>query len=248
MIDDTRQLIFVHPEKSGGTTIEKAFGAVPLERSKRPRGLFRPGRLLGPWNQPVIIWREQVMGADQYAERYPERWQNYRKIAIVRNPATRLISRHRYFLRCDRALLQVAGDAVQDGIWRDLLLADIRHGTHSSFGAMASQVHKLGDLSRYAFILRLESLADDWPRMLRELDLDGLPEQIGHENRSESVPVNVLDVVTDPADRAKLAKLLKPDLVKFRYTIGTVSASERDAMLKAAPKLAETIQLAYPVR
>ena len=28
MIDPTRKIIFVHPEKSGGTSVERAFGAI----------------------------------------------------------------------------------------------------------------------------------------------------------------------------------------------------------------------------
>lgn len=243
MIDDTREIIFVHPEKSGGTSIEQAFGAKIIKRNPEP-SLFRAGRMHAKYGVPVVIWDEQVMAATQFAIRYPDRWDNYRKIAIVRNPADRLISRHRYFLKADAALRAVASNAIKDGIWRDLLLADIRHATNASFAPTASQAFKLGNLADYDFILRLETIDHDWPAMIEALELEGLPHAIPHANKSGNT-VQILDIVTDPADRAKLARVLRPDLEAFGYSIGTVSKSELKAMHAASPKMAPAIKLAY---
>lgn len=243
MIDDTREIIFVHPEKSGGTSIERAFDAKIIKRNPEP-ALFRAGRMHAKYGVPVVIWDEQVMSASQFAIRYPDRWQNYRKIAIVRNPADRLISRHRYFLKADAALRAVAGNAIKDGIWRDLLLADIRHATNASFAPTASQAFKLGNLAEYDFILRLENIDRDWPAMIKALELEGLPHAIPHANKSGDI-VQILDIVTDPADRAKLAAVLRPDLQAFGYSIGTVSRFELKAIHAAAPKMAPAINQAY---
>jgi len=251
MIDDTRKLIFVHPEKSGGTSIERAFGA-QIIHAPAPNGMFRPGRYSNSFaDRPFVVWREQVFSADRYAERYPDRWEAYRKITVIRNPATRLLSRHRYFLAHDRALKETAANFIgPDGIWHKLLLADIEHGTMSSFSAGAAQSAKLGRNTRYDYVLRLENLSDDWKRMIEELGLEGLPEEIGHENRSGREPVDILDIVTDPRLRAKLAILLREDLLRFDYSIGTVTEEELDAIKAAYPKEGQqdAYNQAYPVK
>lgn len=249
MIDDTRKLIFIHPEKSGGTSIERAFGAKIVRRNPE-LSLFRAGRMHAKWGVPVVIWEEQVMSATQFAMKYPDRWESYRKIAVVRNPVNRLVSRHRYFLKQDKALCCVAGDSIgEDGIWRDLLLADIRCRSAGSFGPVVSQTKKLGELDLYDFILKLESIGDDWKRMVEHLKLEGLPEDISHHNKSEIVPVDIMSIVTEPKDRVRLAVLLREDLINFRYIVSIVSKEEQTAILEAAPQednLNEFLRTVYP--
>lgn len=249
MIDDTRKLIFVHPEKSGGSSVERAFGAKIIRRPPE-NTLFREGRMHHMYSVPYVVWHEQVMGADAFKAKYPDKWATYRKIAIVRNPSTRFISRHRYFLKTDKALSAVAKNEInENGIWTRLLLEDIRQGNHSSFGPVMSQTNKLGDLRQYAYILKLERLAEDWQKMIKHLSLEGL-QDIQHVN-SSGKPIDVMEEIKLPSDRARLVPLLRQDLANFNYIIARVTAEDQNAILKCFPhnqKLRDQARRYYPVK
>lgn len=218
MIDDRRRVIFVHAEKSCGTSIEKAFGAETVASQEEAP--------YGAW----LIWAEQVIGAAGYKQRYPEKWGEYRKIAIVRNPADRFVSRHRYFIRRDQALYSVIKDQIdRAGVWPDLLRADIRFGSRGSFGEPNQQVTKLGDLSEYDYIMRCESIDRDWPSMLEKLDISDLPDKIERVNNSGAA-VSVLDYIHEPHLLAKLAIQLRPDMDRFLYQINAVTGAEQKAI------------------
>lgn len=243
MISDIHKIIFVHPEKSGGTSVEKAFDAKIV--TDKPTT-----------NEPIswFIMQQQVFSAAHYKASYPNKWRNYRKIAIVRNPADRFLSRHRYFLRHDKAISDAAKDKIDKlGVWSDLLNADIRHQSRGSFAANNQQTKKLGNTTQYDYILTCEKLSADWEKMKTKLGLESLP-KIGHAN-SSGERVDLLDYVVLPHLRGKLAIGLRSDLDAFHYKVAGVTAAEQAAILKsmsssckgAACDLSKFLKRVYPV-
>jgi len=177
------------------------------------------------------------LSAAGYASKYGQRWHDYRKIAVVRNPADRFVSRHRYFLQRDQALRLAAKQHIDPaGVWPDLLKNDIRYASRGSFASENQQSSKLGHSSQYDYILRCESLDADWTAMLEKLELKDLPETLPKCNQSGD-PVSVLDYITEPHLRAKLAMNLREDLDAYHYKIGAVSSTEQSKIVQSVAKI-----------
>ena len=72
MIDHKYKLIFIHIPKTGGTSIEN---------------LFNPNQR---WTESIE--KKRHLTAEQYKNRYPRRWSEYYKFAVVRNPWSLVVS------------------------------------------------------------------------------------------------------------------------------------------------------------
>jgi HD superfamily phosphohydrolase len=71
MISDQKQLIFIHINRTGGSTIEEK-----IFEAKRNKQDHRP--------------------AQQLAYKFPNRWQNYFKFCVVRNPWDKMVSMYHH--------------------------------------------------------------------------------------------------------------------------------------------------------
>jgi len=221
MIDPVRKVIFIHPEKSGGTSIEKAFNAQWFLNKYQIK-----------INTPYVLKNEQIAPWNYMAEKYPTEWKEYKKIAIVRNPIDRFLSRHRFFLKAEKALYEVAKDNLdENGIWQDLLYATIKHKSRGSFSAQNQQWFKLGDLDKYDYILRCENLQEDWTNMIKSLNLKDLPEEVPHANVS-GPKLDSLYYFGNFELKKIIAFLFKKDLETFDYTIGKISDVEASMIKK----------------
>lgn len=235
MIDPTRKIIFVHPEKSGGTIIEDTWGArklmpsVPIDMSEVSLGINL--------TYPYVYWPEQTANASFLYNKIPkEERSEWKTIGIVRNPGDRILSRHRYFLQADDALFasaKSAGLIDPEGIWPELLIQDIIKRSSSSYSESSLQYTKF-DSGELDYLLRLENLKEDWSNMINALDLKGLPPELPAEYNAPKPKYNILHYVKLPTTRIQLAYLLRQDLESFGYGLGVIPVKEQSEILNTA--------------
>lgn len=234
MIDPTRKIIFVHPEKSGGTSVERAFGA-KIIKSNDLDGLkeIKEGITDKPW----LYWAEQVATKSTLINSYvpADEIDEWKTIGIVRNPLSRMLSRHRYFLMRDQPLYRAAAASNminEYGIWVNLLKEDIMFKANGSFGDQNQQWFKFGGgPEQLDATLHLETIESDWKHMIKSLDLKGLPKEFPVKNANPVDAPHILHYITDIATRVRIALLFEKDLRLFNYGIGIVSKQEQDAIL-----------------
>ena len=82
MISHKYKLFFLHPPKCGGTSIEIA---------------LEPDRASD--NQKLRKGKHN--NANMYKNKYPEHWDIYTKVTIIRNPFSRVLSLYNYFMNVD---------------------------------------------------------------------------------------------------------------------------------------------------
>ncbi len=155
-------LLFVHIPKTGGTSIEKKFQLEPSYYN-----CYRHDELLFPAKN--TIFSQQHYTPDLIKDLYESWFKSYKKFTIVRNPYTRSISE--YFFRNN--LTSFDDDDFYK--WTEKFCKT----GHLLDHALPQSEYFIG--VEYDYVLKFESLNDDFKNMCVELGID--PE-LGHHNKS----------------------------------------------------------------
>tara|TARA_R110001583_G_scaffold158862_1_gene310701 strand:- start:318 stop:914 length:597 start_codon:yes stop_codon:yes gene_type:complete len=155
-------LLFVHIPKTGGTSIEKKFH---LEHSYS--NCYRHDELLFPAKN--TMFSPQHYTPDIIKDLYENWFNNYKKFTIVRNPYTRSISE--YFFRNNVSTFN--DDDFYIWICKFCITG------YLSDHVLPQSDYFIG--AEYDYVLKFESLNDDFKNMCVELGID--PE-LGHHNKS----------------------------------------------------------------
>ena len=195
MIVTELNLVFLHPSKTGGTSVEKALLSALLR-----------GPLSDLERKHYAIWDK---GSSQHwplahlLRRRPE-VANYRQVMTVRHPYHRFVSEFNY---------QVAGNRYKVSPFEQFYRSNDVNGAILS-GALwqckypwhgAKQCDYLGATTE---IMRLETLSQDWARCFPEF------EALPHEMKSRSV-VTVADL--DDESKAEIVRRYEEDFRVFNY-------------------------------
>lgn len=162
MIDQSRKLIYLHPSKTGGTSIEKAFlrdliGRDSGESKAAPLLFLYSGNSNQHW--PL----QKIINALPFTK-------DWRKIASVRHPYTRVISEFRYQLAGKRK--KSRGCVPKNNCYtnKDINLA-IKSGKiwENSYAYHNEPQYKY--VSEDVELIRFENLEDDFKRLTGLSDL-----------------------------------------------------------------------------
>ena len=200
LASESRRFLFIHVQKTGGTTIQSVLRAVPDAR--RPEGCTKHA------------------GLRVALRRNPE-FADYWIFGFVRNPWARYVS---WWEMIQRA--KASGDSAG---WSRRMMASNFIGGAAKYPDFATFVERgpqdYGRLSRNQvnyrstrtrradFIGRTETFADDMRTVLSQLDLPA-PEELPQRNKSEYGGYR--DYYT-PATRDRLGELFKDDVDTFGY-------------------------------
>ena len=200
LASESRRFLFVHVQKTGGTTVQSVLKAVPDAR--RPEGIRKHA------------------GLRLALRRNPE-FADYWIFGFVRNPWARYVS---WWEMIQRA--KASGDAA--GWSRRMMASDfiggaakypdfdtfVERGPEDYNRLSHNQINYLSTRTRRAdFIGRTETFADDMRTVLSRLDLP-VPEEIPQKNKSEYGGYR--DYYT-PATRDRVGELFKDDVDTFGY-------------------------------
>ena len=155
-------LLFVHIPKTGGTSIEKKFNI-----EKCYDNCYGSEELVFPAKN--TIFSQQHYTPDLIKDLYENWFNNYKKFTIVRNPYTRAISE--YFFRNHVSIFD--DDLFYTWICNFCITGYILDH------ALPQSDYFIG--AEYDYVLKFESLNDDFKNMCVELGID--PE-LGHHNKS----------------------------------------------------------------
>jgi hypothetical protein len=200
LASESRRFLFIHVQKTGGTTIQSVLRAVPDAR--RPEGCNKHTPLRAA------------------LRRHPE-FADYWIFGFVRNPWARYVS---WWEMIQRA--KASGDSAG---WSRRMMASnfiggaakypdfntfVERGPEDYNRLSRNQVNYLSTRTRRAdFIGRTETFADDMRTVLARLDVP-VPEEIPQRNKSEYGGYR--DYYT-PATRDRLGELFKADVDTFGY-------------------------------
>jgi len=178
MIDDLRKLIFIHMEKTGGTSIAMAlFG--------RDEGAKRKGSDLQYDNG--LTKHYSVQKARQvYGE---EKWVNYTKFSVVRNPWDRLVSKwcwRREGILRKQGKLPILYELDSDGhIPKAWFAEEIREECKRwQLKSADDFLFGPGLIPKVDHVLRFESLESDWNNLVSQTGWSPLTATLPHVNRS----------------------------------------------------------------
>jgi len=183
---DKHELLFVHIPHSGGTSIETKFRVIRGHNEQAAYSYYQ--RKIGG-----VYFAPQHYTPKILNSLFPERFKSFKKFTIVRNPYTKCISsffysnkrencNEKYFLKqfhfwCEKYYLVDKVDLPQHAYFED--------------------VH-------YDYVLRTESLNEDFKRMTKELKIDSF---LPHVNKSKA-----------PRSSSSYIKLIEPPTIDFINT------------------------------
>lgn len=203
MISHAGKFILRLPAKNGTTSLVRALRPLPIELTGAapPGSLFyHPDNRHAPWS-----W---------YAENYPQEFESYELLDILRNPWERSVSWHGYTLRTNFQHLILAiersGGEIRDGIWTEYF----QEQCLAHKGLLPPVVTKSSPRNvRYLHASRLE---EDWRAYVRERELS-LPTTLPRQNVSPT-PTSYPDHYT-PESAAALAIYYQADIEagEFKY-------------------------------
>lgn len=183
MIDHTRKLIFIHIARTGGTSIEKALTGKDW------------------W---VIEPRTKHISAKQARKIYGEDvWRSYTKFSVVRNPWDRITS-----MWATRWWHQSSD--LAEGCTFEEFIRKIKPHPNEIYNTLF--YHEILN-QNMDFILRFESLQNDFSRMMSSIGCDGM--QLPHiEKRNHE---NYRDMYGD-IEKQLVFDLFNTDVLKYRYS------------------------------
>jgi chondroitin 4-sulfotransferase 11 len=195
--------VFVHVQKTGGESIERALlEADPAATTELPG--------FPAWEDPLK--RRHMFAADLRERVGPERWAASFSFAFVRNPWERLVSWY------EMARARPTNDFHRHVIATAPTFAEFVTGCTTGLAAKTTfnQVDYLdgpgGEGEIVDFVGRFESLGSDFAIVGRRLGLP--PRPLGHENRTRHRPYRDL---YDEETRAIVTERFARDIARFGY-------------------------------
>jgi len=150
MISFDKKFIFVHINKTAGTSMEKALSNYGVRKLEVKNDL----------KIELTYKQSQHFNTDEYKEYLGGDYNNYYKFSVVRNPFDRVVS---YYF----------GGAVQNGLGFKEWVADRYQGkNYKDYIRMYSDFTHWFEEKDMNFILRFEKLADDFDSLKKILNLD----------------------------------------------------------------------------
>jgi hypothetical protein len=191
MISHHHRFIFVHINKTGGTSIEKVFD--PMADQK---------------NVPM-----KHASAAKYKKRFPDQFDAYFKFAFVRNPWDWLVSRY-HWSRYRQRLITFEFPEFLDRLESGYELSAARWLRK----ALAPQVDRITIDGRIAvdFVGRFEQLRDDFHHVCNVLQLEDRP-PLPHVFRSDHA---CYTNYYDDEMKAVVERLYAVDIEAFDYRFG----------------------------
>jgi len=201
MISDQYKCIFVHVPKCAGTSIDNAL----LHKKFRA------------WNSKLNIW-EQHATISQIKKHFisPEKFKEYFKFSIVRNPWSRVVSN--YMATTNWEHLPVSKDTFRDFIFSDGIFKELmdpkkinmpRNIYHRSIPAY-DYLFENGKLMM-DFVGRFENLKEDWKKICNKLRIKL---ELPHELKQKYKPYKEF---YDNETKEEVARFYKKDIDFFNY-------------------------------
>jgi hypothetical protein len=182
-ISDAHSAIFIHIPKTGGTSIEKALG------------------VFGGHSTTRLFGREmQHYTSREVRELFPEKWADYYKFSVVRDPVKRLVSEYKRRMEVHNI------DSDFDAFCL-YTLQNLDHMVGHFHAHLRPQSDYLSE--EVDFVGRLEELGDNWRVLKGQLQID---EDLPHSNAS--APRQVL-ISAQSIDL--INAVYQPDYDRFAY-------------------------------
>ena len=181
------KLLFIHIPKTGGTSVETKFNVIRKnelyeEKIKEVDGiLFAKQHWL-----PYLIEKE-----------FPEKFKQYKKFCIVRNPYTRVISEYFY---------QYPSQRVS---FNNFVLKQLNTNERDHYLPQ----HLYFENIEYDYVLRTETLNEDFKKMSKDFPFDGEIKRINQRGCGSENRMNLLT----PETIKKINSLYEKDFKMFEY-------------------------------
>ena len=199
MISDVHKFIFVHINKTGGTSIEK---------------IFEPEA-----DQTDVLYKHEA--AEFYQHSFPDRFRLYFKFAFVRNPWDWLVSRY-HWTRDHQGFFDYSFHEFLRKLKERSPLSEGQSWLDEQ--AMLPQVERLtvGGAIAMNFVGRFESLQSDFDKVCANLRIE--PTTLPHIFKTEHAPyVEYYDDET----RRIVEKVYAADIAAFGYRFGAPARTTR---------------------
>jgi len=196
MRDHKNKLIFIHLEKTGGTSIEKAFtGEDPWwNENKKNEYLLQHNYDSG--NTKHVSYKVASII-------YPKVFNKYRKFTVVRHPYNLFISKLNWFGYSGMISVNTIQKLIDNNRERWKI----------------NELHEfIGDKKDYDFIIRFENFNEDYNRMLDKFNLDKYKFVLGYENK-ESHNHKYKSIVLSPKAKDLIKKYCKTYAEMFNYEL-----------------------------
>jgi len=192
MISDRHRFIFVHINKTGGTSIEKVFA--PLA------------------DQEDVPFKHAPVA--HYKKHFPDRFDSYFKFSFVRNPWDWLVSRY-YWSRDHQGLIDYSFPEFLDRLETG---RELSPGAKWMEAALAPQLDRLTIAGKIAvdFVGRFERLHDDFHRLCLALQLED-PPALPHVFKTDHA---FYADYYDDRTKALVERLYAADIGAFGYRFG----------------------------
>ena len=159
MIDHKNKLIFIHMEKTGGTSLEHNFGD-----KKELWGVTNSELIKSKYDNGCI----KHVSYDYAKIIYKDYFDNYRKITIIRHPYSLFISKLNWFY--------FSGNIKKEDVIKII-------DNNNTRWKINSLDEFLGNPNNYDFIIRFENFNEDYNKMLKLLDIDNENMELKHINK-----------------------------------------------------------------
>lgn len=207
MLLSKHNLIFIHPPKTAGNTIQSVL--FPHSDDKMIADGFRDGH--DRFEVRGFITSHKHMTLNEYAEKLGERFKDFRVAMSVRNPIERAVSMyfspHRWFRQVANG-----GYALTEPAW-----------SRDEFYALIEKMPSLTDFATFNgafrkpdYIIRQEHFAEDFAAFCRDV---GLPDSAapGRRNKSAGDAPFIRELLRERALKNNIREQFAVDFENFDY-------------------------------
>ena len=185
---DKHKLLFIHIPKTGGTSIEEKFGV----NNTRNELYSNKNAVIDGILMAKQHWLPRIIERN-----FPHRFRDYKKFVIVRNPYVRVISEYFY---------QFPGQRVS---FNDFVLNKLNPKERDHYLPQ----HLYFEDIKYDYVLRTESLNEDFSKMSRDFSFD---DSLKRSNKRGEGSEKRMDLLT-PEIIKKINSLYEKDFKMFEY-------------------------------